>query len=65
MINWDKDAEGIVTLTIDDPDHRANTMNDAFRTSFADTVQRLVAEKDGITGVIGRASCRERVYHPV
>jgi 3-hydroxyacyl-CoA dehydrogenase/enoyl-CoA hydratase/3-hydroxybutyryl-CoA epimerase len=52
MIAWDKDAEGIVTLTMDDPDHRANTMNDTFRTSFASTVQRLVAEKDDITGVI-------------
>jgi 3-hydroxyacyl-CoA dehydrogenase/enoyl-CoA hydratase/3-hydroxybutyryl-CoA epimerase len=52
MFNWDKDAEGIVTLTMDDPDQRANTMNDLFRSSIASTVQRLVAEKDDITGVI-------------
>jgi len=51
-IRWDKDSEGIVTLTLDDPDQRANTMNQAFQTSFASTVQRLLSEKDSITGVI-------------
>jgi 3-hydroxyacyl-CoA dehydrogenase/enoyl-CoA hydratase/3-hydroxybutyryl-CoA epimerase len=52
MIDWAKDADGIVTLTMDDPDQRANTMNATFQTAFADTVQRLSAEKDDITGVI-------------
>jgi 3-hydroxyacyl-CoA dehydrogenase/enoyl-CoA hydratase/3-hydroxybutyryl-CoA epimerase len=51
MINWSQD-DGIVTLTMDDPDQRANTMNAAFQSSFAAAVQRLVAEKDSITGVI-------------
>jgi 3-hydroxyacyl-CoA dehydrogenase/enoyl-CoA hydratase/3-hydroxybutyryl-CoA epimerase len=51
-IRWDKDADGIVTLTLDDPNERANTMNDAYRTSFAATIDRLEAEKDDITGVI-------------
>jgi 3-hydroxyacyl-CoA dehydrogenase/enoyl-CoA hydratase/3-hydroxybutyryl-CoA epimerase len=51
-IRWDKDSDGIVTLTLDDPDQRANTMNEAFQASFASTVQRLVGEKDSITGVI-------------
>ncbi len=52
MINWDKDADGIVTLVMDDPDQGANTMNATFGRSFKETVQRLVAERDDITGVI-------------
>jgi 3-hydroxyacyl-CoA dehydrogenase / enoyl-CoA hydratase / 3-hydroxybutyryl-CoA epimerase len=52
MINWTQDADGIVTLTMDDPTQRANTMNEAFQRAFASTVARLVAEKDAITGVI-------------
>ena len=27
MINWEKDADGIVVLTMDDPNQGANTMN--------------------------------------
>ena len=52
MINWTKDADGVVTLTIDDPDHRANTMNAAFHAALSETVQRLQAERDSISGVI-------------
>jgi 3-hydroxyacyl-CoA dehydrogenase/enoyl-CoA hydratase/3-hydroxybutyryl-CoA epimerase len=52
MIAWDKDADGIVTLTMDDPDQGANTMNATFQSSFKQTVERLVAEKDDITGVV-------------
>ena len=52
MIAWDKDADGIVTLTMDDPDQGANTMNETFQNSFQATVERLVAEKDDITGVV-------------
>ncbi len=52
MISWDKDADGIVTLTMDDPDQGANTMNETFQTSFEATVERLLAEKDDITGVV-------------
>ena len=51
-IRWDQDADGIVTLTLDDPTQRANTMNDAFRSSLTAVVDRLEAEKDSITGVI-------------
>ncbi len=52
MITWEKDADGIVTLTMDDPDQGANTMNKTFQDSLAETTQRLVAERDSITGVI-------------
>src|SRR3954454_910744 len=51
-IRWDKDADGIVTLTLDDPSQRANTMNDPFRQSLSATIDRLETEKDSVTGVI-------------
>ncbi len=52
MIAWDRDDEGIVTLTMDDPGQGANTMNALFQSSFSQTVRRLAAEKESITGVI-------------
>ena len=52
MINWEKDADGVVILTMDDPNQGANTMNELFQTSIKTTVERLEAEKDDITGVI-------------
>jgi len=51
MISWSI-ADGIVTLTMDDPDAGANTMNERYITAMAATVERLQAEKDGITGVV-------------
>jgi len=51
-IRWDKDADGVVILTLDDPSSSANTMNDAYRRSMAEAVERLEAEKDDITGVV-------------
>ncbi len=52
MIRWDVDADGIVVLTMDDPTQSANTMNQRFQESFDATVDRLVAERDDITGVV-------------
>ncbi|MFD3748407.1 3-hydroxyacyl-CoA dehydrogenase NAD-binding domain-containing protein [Nocardia sp. NPDC058633] len=52
IIGWEKDADGVVVLTIDDPSQGANTMNDAYLASMNATVDRLEAEKDGITGVV-------------
>jgi 3-hydroxyacyl-CoA dehydrogenase / enoyl-CoA hydratase / 3-hydroxybutyryl-CoA epimerase len=51
-IQWDKDADGIVTLTLDDPTGSANVMNEHYAQSMHNAVQRLVAEKDSITGVV-------------
>ena len=51
-IQWDKDADGIVTLTLDDPTGSANVMNDHYRESMRNTVDRLEAEQDSITGVV-------------
>ncbi|MCD2192597.1 3-hydroxyacyl-CoA dehydrogenase NAD-binding domain-containing protein [Actinomycetospora endophytica] len=52
MFRWDADADGIVTLTMDDPDASANTMNDRFGRDFETTLDRLESEKDSITGVV-------------
>ena len=51
-IQWDKDSDGIVTLTMDDPSGSANVMNDAYIESMGKAVDRLVAEQDSITGVV-------------
>jgi 3-hydroxyacyl-CoA dehydrogenase / enoyl-CoA hydratase / 3-hydroxybutyryl-CoA epimerase len=51
-IRWEQDTDGVVTLTLDDPGRRANTMNDAFRASLAAVVERLVSDRNAITGVI-------------
>jgi len=51
-IQYSKDADNIVTLTMDVPGQAVNTMTDAFRAALAETVQRLADERDGIAGVI-------------
>ncbi len=51
-IRYERDNDGIVTLTLDDPNQSANTMNAAFVESLVATVDRLEAEKDDIKGVI-------------
>lgn len=52
MITWAKDADGVVTLTMDEPGAGANTMNDVFIESLEVTLDRIDAEKDDIAGVI-------------
>jgi 3-hydroxyacyl-CoA dehydrogenase/enoyl-CoA hydratase/3-hydroxybutyryl-CoA epimerase len=51
-IRWEQDPDGIVVLTLDDPDQSANTMNQAYSESMAATIDRLEAEKDSINGVV-------------
>jgi 3-hydroxyacyl-CoA dehydrogenase / enoyl-CoA hydratase / 3-hydroxybutyryl-CoA epimerase len=51
-VRYDKDTDGIVVLTLDDPTAGANTMNDLYKESMAAVVDRLEAEKDDITGVV-------------
>jgi 3-hydroxyacyl-CoA dehydrogenase/enoyl-CoA hydratase/3-hydroxybutyryl-CoA epimerase len=52
MFRWEADADGIVVLTMDDPDQSANTMNETFGRSLVATLDRLEAEKENITGVV-------------
>ncbi|GAA1126538.1 3-hydroxyacyl-CoA dehydrogenase NAD-binding domain-containing protein [Kribbella jejuensis] len=51
MVEWKNDA-GVVTLTLNDPSASANTMNDAYVEAMGRTVDRLVAEKALLKGVI-------------
>jgi 3-hydroxyacyl-CoA dehydrogenase/enoyl-CoA hydratase/3-hydroxybutyryl-CoA epimerase len=51
-IRWDRDDDGVVILTLDDPNQSANTMNAAYAASIRATIDRLEAERDEITGVI-------------
>jgi len=51
-VRYDKDADGIVTLTLDDPTASANTMNDLYVVSMAAAVDRLYDEADSVTGVV-------------
>ncbi|MEV7283176.1 3-hydroxyacyl-CoA dehydrogenase NAD-binding domain-containing protein [Streptomyces sp. NPDC093252] len=49
---WERDAQGVVVLTMDAPGRSANTMDRAFVESLAGVLDRLEAERDGITGVV-------------
>ncbi|NYI80498.1 3-hydroxyacyl-CoA dehydrogenase NAD-binding domain-containing protein [Nocardioides panzhihuensis] len=55
-VKYDKDADGIVTLTLDDPNQSANTMNELYKTSMAEAVEKLYAEaasdEKSVTGVV-------------
>ena len=51
MITWDQDADGVVTLTMDDPQARVNTMNERYQDAMDAVVDRLEAERDTVTAV--------------
>ncbi|MGW1677714.1 3-hydroxyacyl-CoA dehydrogenase NAD-binding domain-containing protein [Saccharopolyspora sp. NPDC002376] len=51
-IRWSSDADGIVVLTLDDPQQQANTMNTRYQRSMDETLQRLESERENITGVV-------------
>ena len=51
-IRWERDDDGVVILTLDDPSQSANTMNAAYAASIKATVDRLESEREEITGVI-------------
>ncbi|MEP9384416.1 3-hydroxyacyl-CoA dehydrogenase NAD-binding domain-containing protein [Nocardioides cheoyonin] len=51
-VQYDIDADGIVTLTLDDPTQGANTMNELYADSMKAAVDRLYAEEEQITGVV-------------
>ena len=51
-VRYERDSDGIVTLTMDDPSASANTMNEAYATAMREAIGRLEAEKDDVTGVV-------------
>lgn len=52
MIEYNKDNEGIVTLTLNNPDRPANILNLAFGEAFRATLKKLQEEKESIRGII-------------
>ncbi|WP_426936544.1 3-hydroxyacyl-CoA dehydrogenase NAD-binding domain-containing protein [Brevibacterium sp. LE-L] len=46
------DSDGIVTVVVDDPNAKVNTMNDHFAAALEGTVKWLEANVDDITGVV-------------
>lgn len=52
MIDYSKDSEGIVTLTLNNPNKSANVINLAFGEALKATIERLQTEKDSINGII-------------
>ena len=51
-VRYERDADGIVTLTLDDPTASANTMNDLYRDGMEAAVSRLYDEQEDVTGVV-------------
>jgi 3-hydroxyacyl-CoA dehydrogenase / enoyl-CoA hydratase / 3-hydroxybutyryl-CoA epimerase len=51
-VRYEQDADGIVTLILDDPTASANTMNELYQRSMHAAVERLYGEVDGVTGVV-------------
>ncbi len=53
-IRWDLGQDGVVVLTMDDPNQSANTMNELYQESMRKTVARLAeeVEKGAVKGVI-------------
>jgi len=51
-VKYERDSDGIVTLLLDDPTASANTMNELYKESMVEAIDRLYAEKDDVTGVV-------------
>jgi 3-hydroxyacyl-CoA dehydrogenase/enoyl-CoA hydratase/3-hydroxybutyryl-CoA epimerase len=51
-MHWEQDDEGIVTLTMDDPDQPVNTLNETWSSAYEAAIDRLEAERDTVTGVV-------------
>ena len=54
-IQFEKNADGIVILTLDSPNQSANTMNGDFRAALENTVAKLKAESS-ITGIVFKSA---------
>ncbi len=54
-IQYEKNADGIVILTMDSPNQSANTMNADFQKALTETVEKFKADS-GVTGVIFRSA---------
>ncbi|MBR0854496.1 3-hydroxyacyl-CoA dehydrogenase NAD-binding domain-containing protein [Bradyrhizobium liaoningense] len=51
-IAYDKDDQGIVTLTMDMPGQAANTMTEVFRDAYRVAVERIEQDRESLAGII-------------
>ena len=51
-VRYELDADGIATLTLDDPTQSANTMNAGYIASMGRAVEQLTADRDRLKGVV-------------
>ncbi len=51
-IRFDRDDDGVVTLTLDDPEQSANTMNARFQDDLVAIAARLEREVEDVAGII-------------
>ncbi|MGN6161877.1 MAG: enoyl-CoA hydratase-related protein, partial [Marmoricola sp.] len=51
-VRYEKDGDGIVVLTLDDPTASANTMNELYGASMQAAIEKLESEIDSVTGVV-------------
>lgn len=51
-IRYERDGDGVVTLTIDQPGKPVNTMDATYADTMSAALDRLEAELDGVTGVV-------------
>ncbi len=54
-IQYEKNADGIVILTLDSPNQSANTMNADFQKALTETAEKFKADT-GVTGIIFRSA---------
>ncbi|MDF3050617.1 MAG: 3-hydroxyacyl-CoA dehydrogenase [Pseudonocardia sp.] len=51
-VRWEKDADGIAVVTLDDPARSANTLNEAYLVGMDAVLDGLAAAKDNLRGVV-------------
>jgi 3-hydroxyacyl-CoA dehydrogenase/enoyl-CoA hydratase/3-hydroxybutyryl-CoA epimerase len=51
-VRYERGEDGVVVLTMDDPEQSTNTLNRRWHASFSAALDRLDAELDDVTGVI-------------
>ncbi|WP_281271695.1 3-hydroxyacyl-CoA dehydrogenase NAD-binding domain-containing protein [Nocardioides immobilis] len=52
IIDWRKDDDGVVVLTLDDPTQEVNTVHKGFVAELTKVVARLQAEREELSGVV-------------
>ena len=55
-VRWLESGDSVVTLVLDDPGRRVNTMNTGFAEALIGAIERLDRERDRIAGVIVRSA---------